>query len=424
MKTKNFIKSIFFTILGVLLFQTSFCQENFLPGYVISSKGDTLRGFIDYRNWEKNPIKISFKERINDNKTIYTPMTIKGFGVSNEVYESAIIKTETSPDKTNELISLRDLKISIDTTFLQSMIVGPKSIYHYNNKIGKEQFYIKQDSAYELLVYKKYLKDQDGKTIVAENRNYIGQLTIYLQGCSSIQSKLKEIQYSKRSMENLFHFYYDCTQIGIKFQKKTPKVVTEIGVLTGMSVTTLKFSSNVTGFTYLLKANYKPSLNFTAGLFFDLILPRNQGKWSINNELVIASYKVNSRYNDYTNENKYTITSTSLDYTYIKINNLLRYKFPIGNIKFYLNAGISNGFAISETNYQEQESKLFTQVRVEEGNAIDFTRKHEVGFVLGLGSKIKRYSFEIRYEMGDGMSNVGRLSSSTKRYFLLLGYRF
>ena len=92
------------------------------------------------------------------------------------------------------------MKIIIDTSFLEAIIQGEKSLYSHVNYIGDDQFYIKLDGKYDLLVYKKYLGVQDGKHRAMENRKYLGQLTLYLMGCPEIQIKLKDISYSKNSL--------------------------------------------------------------------------------------------------------------------------------------------------------------------------------------------------------------------------------
>ncbi len=419
---KTNIERFIFTIIGIFLFQNTFCQENYLLGYIITLKGDTLHGYIDYRNWERNPDKIFFKEKLSDEKTNYTPIEIKEFGVLDEIYESAIIETEISPDNTKDLETSKELKVTIDTTFLQSIIRGSKCLYFYINKLGKPQFYIKKDSSYELLVYKKYLKDQDGKTGIAENRKFLGQLAIYFQDCPDVQSKLKDTKYSQKSIENLFYYYYNCTHSEVAFQKKTPKTSIEVGILAGLSITSLDFGGEA--FPYIVNSDYQPSVNFSTGLFLDLILPRNQGKWSICNEIAISSYKTTGRFNAYEDENHYKITNTTIGNSYLKINNMFRYKHPIKGIFINLNAGFSMGYVINESNYKREESKYYTIVRVEEGKALDEMRKYELGYILGLGFKLKKYSFEIRFEKGNGMSEYLNLKSITNRYFFLLGYKF
>lgn len=107
--------------MAVFIIQTSFGQENYIPGYVISAR-DTLRGLIDYRNWAENPEKISFKEKPGDSAVVYTPSDIKGFGAAGEFYESAVVETDISPKNINNVTDDAyfnpDLKTETVTVFL------------------------------------------------------------------------------------------------------------------------------------------------------------------------------------------------------------------------------------------------------------------------------------------------------------------
>lgn len=412
---------ISFYLLALTIFQKSFGQENYLPGYIIPQHGDTIHGFIDYRNWERNPNVISFKKELSVNKKIYSPLTIKTFGVLDETYESAIVETETSPVDTKELNYEKELTYKLDTTFLQAIIKGVKSLYFYKNKLGKEQFYIMQDSAYKLLIFKRYLKDIEGKAVIAENKRFIGQLLLYLADCSTIQNKINRAEYRKNSLENLFLHYYECTHTNVSFHKQTEKTKTEFGLLAGASLTTLKFGGD---FIYLVNTDYPQSASFSGGVFFDVILSRNQKKWSICNEVIINSYQTNGRFYNYENADKQTTVYTTFGYTYLKMNNMLRFKYPIGRVYIYFNGGITNGYAISEKNYARTETTLFDQVSVEESKAINETKRYELGYVIGIGTKYKKYSFEARFERGNGMSVYMRLKSSTYRFYGLFAYRF
>ena len=37
-------------------------QSNYKPGYLVTIKGDTLHGLIDYRQWDNNPGAVAFKK--------------------------------------------------------------------------------------------------------------------------------------------------------------------------------------------------------------------------------------------------------------------------------------------------------------------------------------------------------------------------
>jgi len=405
--------------LGILGMQFCFSQENFLPGYIVTLKGDSTHGFVDYRNWERNPGKITFLDKIDGEKINYSPFDIKLFRVLDEIYVSAIVETEVSPVKISMLRFNPELQIVADTVFLQTMIQGIKSLYYYKDSDGKDNFYIKQNEEFVLLAYKKYLKIYEGTSVVLDNKRYIGQLTVYLKDCPTIKSKLNNTNYNKNSLEKLLLSYYECTQSVIKFQKKTEKAIIEIGVLAGISVSSLKFKGK--DFPHLENAEYSNSLNFTGGLFLDIVLPRDQRKWSIYNEFIYTSYKVDGNYVDIKNSYKHTIVYSEFDYSYLKMNNMLRYKFPIGTLFAFFNAGFSNGFVINGTNNRKIESRFNSIIKVVEDKSLNETRIFEQGYILGLGTKYKKFSFEVRYEKGTGMAY--NLKSISTRYYCLLGYK-
>jgi len=166
--------------IGIFMMSNSFSQENYIDGYVIKIDGDTLKGYVDYRDWQINPDNISFKKELSDQKLNYTPIDIQGFGVDGEKYESAIAQTEISPSSINNITKDTELNIVIDTSFLRTIIQGEKSLYYKKTNFGNDQFYVKMDGKFELLTYKRYLVSRDGKDIAAENRKYLGQLSYYL----------------------------------------------------------------------------------------------------------------------------------------------------------------------------------------------------------------------------------------------------
>ena len=420
-KIKRF-KKTGLLLIGTLTVQLVFSQENYIPGYVIKNNADTLFGFVDYRNWEKNPDKIKFKTRIENDPITFKPTDITEFKVEGELYVSGIINTEITPTETDRLTDDPQIYIKVDTAFLQTLFSGNKSLYYYKNAEGRENFYIKQNTEFELLIYKRYLRQQDGKRVISENKKYLGQLTLYLNDCETINSKLENTSYEQTSLIKLFQYYYGCSPSGISFQKEIEKIHTEMGGLAGVSLTSLKFRSDA--FPYLVYADYNSSYNPSVGIFLDLELPRNQGKWSFYNELLFTTYKVKGSYEEYEDENNYSITTTEIGYSYLNINTLFRFKYPIGQCFLILNGGISNGYAIGETNYKKKESKFYTINRVDEESALNSTRKYELGFILGTGLRFDRFSAEIRFERGNGMSEYISLNSSTKGYYFLLGYRF
>lgn len=418
---KTNIKKITFLALLLIIFQYTYAQSNYVPGLIINNQNDTIQGQIDYRAWAKNPDEISFK-KANGTIQRYSSLEISEFQVKEDRYVSGLIEIELSPSKIGSLVEDPNLRIKKVQTFVQTIFQGKKSLYLYTDLEGKENFYIKNGDKLDLLVYKKYLKEDKGNLLVAQNKKYRGQLLLYLNDCLSIEKKLLNIEYSQRSLVELFKNYYSCSYSPLLYKHKNNKLLTEFGVLAGMSISSLEFKSEI--LPHIVEADYQVSTNFVPGIFVNLVLPRNQGKWSLYNDLLFARYAIDGYYEDIHNEEYFSIYNLDFDYVYIKINNLLRYQYPIGKFQVFANAGMSNGFGLGANTVTEQKM-FYTMETLEKSNALQYTRSLEQSYILGLGFKYNdRFSLEARYEKGNGMSDYVAVNSLTQRYFLLLGYTF
>jgi hypothetical protein len=176
-------------------------------GEIVRNSGDTVSGLIDYRNWGKNPDKISFKETLNNEKTIFTPLEIISFTVSDELYVSGVVDIEKSPLNTNELNYNNTFDIIKDTIFLQSIITGEKSLLFVKNRYGNNNYYVESNGEYELLLYKKYLLEDN--TLVEKNY-FLRQLQYQLGDCKEIQKQLEKTTYTYADLKRLYSAYYRC----------------------------------------------------------------------------------------------------------------------------------------------------------------------------------------------------------------------
>jgi hypothetical protein len=411
---------------GLLLCATAFSQANFLPGSVFLPNGDTLRGWIDYQNWENNPELIQFRKNSKAAHEFFDPIDIDGFSVGDEIYKSGIIEKEVSPVKLGEILPYPEVKLQTDTAFLQVLIAGEKSLLYLRTSEGRDYFYIDRDGDLELLIYKKYSKLVDvpglDKHLIIENKRFHTQLMQYLNGCDFSVKDFEKTEYKRYSLQKLFLEYYACVQAKPVFDKEKDKVRTEFGAVAGPTLTTLAFSG--TFFDHLSNATFSRSVSPSFGLFLDLIWPRNMGRWSLYNELMFSSYGVTGDYAYFESDINYEYASYELGFSYLKMNNFLRFKRPVGNLFLFANAGISNGVMLGETNYQTAESSHWGLVKQQEGPVLQETQKHEIGFILGAGLRYRSLSLEMRYESSSGISRYPALGSHVKRYSALMGYRF
>ncbi|HVV56259.1 MAG TPA: hypothetical protein VHC47_13080 [Mucilaginibacter sp.] len=153
-------------------------QSNFKPGYIVNLKGDTVHGFIDYREWDKNPRQISFKAAISSDAEQYTCKKMNAFAVTgSDHYEKHIVAVSTDEIDLNKVNARLDTGYKTDTVFLRVIDKGNKlTLYTFRDDL-KTRFYLSEagsDQPFEL-VYHVYLNAD------LSSANYITRYRTQLQ---------------------------------------------------------------------------------------------------------------------------------------------------------------------------------------------------------------------------------------------------
>ncbi|MGN6638499.1 MAG: hypothetical protein ACTHJ8_06275, partial [Mucilaginibacter sp.] len=140
------------TLLSIILLLPflSSAQSNFKPGYVVTLQGDTLKGAIDYREWDNNPKQITYKDN-NDQTQEFNVRNAKAFAINGlEYYERYIVSVSQDPVDINKISSKLDTSYHIDTVFLHVLAKGKNlALYSYNDDI-KLRFYISETASPQL----------------------------------------------------------------------------------------------------------------------------------------------------------------------------------------------------------------------------------------------------------------------------------
>ncbi|MCB0495054.1 MAG: PorT family protein [Cyclobacteriaceae bacterium] len=418
------ILQIYLLFYILFLSVSSYSQDNYLQGFIVTSEQDTVTGLINFKDWEVNPKKVEFKKDATAEQKMYTPLNITAFGVAGYVFMGSIVDVENSPIRIANLSSTPTEKITQDTVFLKTLIRGEKSLYSYKKLNGDKNFYVQENGEFVLLVYKKYSVKIGARSNIAENNKFIGQLTLYLNDCPGIKSSLPNLEYTQKSLEKLFVTYYQCTKSDyVRIIPEKEKITVEGGLIAGLSITDLKLNSSF--YDFLPQTDYNTSYNFSGGVLLDLIMPRNLKKLSLYNELILSTFKISGTYTYFYYEDLYTDENTMFKYAYLKLNNMLRYKILLNNYSIFLNVGISNGIAISSYNHRKQLKKIYSMDYTKESEAFA-SENYEMGILGGIGAQSKRWTLDVRYELGSGISqgNYSQVDSSTRRIYVLIGYRF
>ncbi|MBV8390239.1 MAG: hypothetical protein JO080_10605 [Mucilaginibacter sp.] len=179
---RNFYKTL---LAAFLLPALSYAQSNYKPGYVVNLKGDTLKGFIDYREWEANPDAIDFKSLLTDKESKkLTPSDISWFNIIGlDAYKRYSGRISMDATEKDHVGNSRDTSYRDATVFLRILQKGKNLVlYSYTDNVktrfytGETPEYTPVELAYRL--YYNYSNDRvDGQKGVTVNENtYMKQL--------------------------------------------------------------------------------------------------------------------------------------------------------------------------------------------------------------------------------------------------------
>jgi len=186
-----------------------FAQSNYHPGYVVKSNGDTLRGFVNYREWRQNPKSIDFKVNKTDKQVLqFDPQSIKEFQITGletyTAYSGAISMNQTNFSNLPEEL---DTTLKSDNIFLRQLATGNHlTLYKYVDEI-KTRFFVAETNARpeELKYYEYYNNARE----IVDKSVFKGQLILYINKLHlespGVVNKLDQAHYEQTDLEQLIN---------------------------------------------------------------------------------------------------------------------------------------------------------------------------------------------------------------------------
>lgn len=338
---KYFCKALLL-FLFVPLFSSA--QSRYLPGRVVALNGDTIHGFIDFRDWDSNPAEISFKQNRNDKeKTDYSLKDINSFSVTGlATYQKFICRI--SMDETN--ISQpggRDSSYKIDTVFLKVLQKGAKlALYSYSDEL-KTRYYIGEVPDYRPteLSFRIYLdpKPDNSNNVVYENtyqKQLFAMAAKYQKLNSDLISTIEKSSYTKDDLLKIV------SQInGVSEKEYQKRYATHTGFVFYASATvniSTTSSSSKSGYT---AGGGKSSTSSLPGASVGLsIIPNTvSDKIELRAEIAVVPARFNSIYK----LKVYPYTDAQASYNQLGISFMPEIIYNVYNttkFKFYLGAGL------------------------------------------------------------------------------------
>ncbi len=280
----------------ILLHPTiSSAQNNYKPGYVVTLKGETIKGFINYKEWNNNPKSIDFKNNLSDAKfETYNTKTITAFTLDGtDIYDRFIGKISQDLTALTRLSHGVDSSYKVDTVFLRQYVKGRHiTLYQYIDDI-KARFFISENGGkpYELLNH-IYLGDDNTEVHEYNYRQQLHKLRLTYQPNDN------------KLIEDIQRTTYTVNELAKLVQKLNGETITKnvysnrggfrFFAGAGINANTVNVKDYETFSNSTSGATVSPILN----LGFDYLLNKNVGKIIFRGELSYYTNKGNFYFNN------------------------------------------------------------------------------------------------------------------------------
>ena len=384
------MKIIAVFLLTCLLGEQAFSQRGYQPGFIIDLQGDTVRGQIYFRKWDKNPLKISFRKESASFDREYVPGDIVSFFVAGEFYETADVMVDTSAYKVEALSNFPEPEYGKDRVFLQSLVGGEKRLLFLKDQVGKSHFYIVEDGEYKPLVYKQYVQEINDPLLLGykkglfENTGYKTQLALYLNQCGDIQRKMTLLKYEGNSLQKLFSNYYDCIMQKASYHYTRNETAIALGIQAGATSTNFRLSNS----TWTRFRQFNSSVDPSFGLFFDLKFSRTRG-FSVANDFFYNSFETNGE-GYVPGSGTFDVAVSSFSVQVIRSNHQVRLEL-FNHSGLYAGGGLA--LARAQVDWQTEVYKSSEPTVSSQQDSHLFA-----GFVATLGYRFRKVSGEIKYD--------------------------
>lgn len=295
------------TVLIILFPSVIFAQSNYHAGYVVKNNGDTLKGYINYREWGQCPTSIKFKINKDDKQTLlFNPQTIKKLQITDlETYVAYSGLISIDKTKFPDIPEGLDTAKKMDTIFLKQIATGKYLTLFYHRDEIKTRFFIAEANGSPIeLIYHQYYNNQKE---VTNSDTYKGQLLLYIYKYAPAKTKLNDKaehdNYEQESLESLVN---DINNNAITVKKK-PSNRFFVGIAINSTNTQVNDIDNYKE-TLITHRAVSPKINlgidifgnpnvqqfiFRCELSFSYITPRLQYPVTVNTETTADVYSFN-----------------------------------------------------------------------------------------------------------------------------------
>ncbi|WP_462264448.1 outer membrane beta-barrel protein [Mucilaginibacter sp.] len=210
-----------------------FCiaQSNYKPGAIVTLKGDTVKGYIDYQEWEANPKSVNFKTSLTSvtRPARYFPQDIRFFKVNDlEDYQSYSGRISMDDTNIQHLTREKDTSSTIANIFLKQLATGPAVNFYSYTDYKKTRYFIQQSGQPEPkeLVFRVYISTTSMTSTVYDN-GYMQQLYLIAESqnraTDQLKNQIEHTDYRADYLLRIINILNGASNQPVKRAKNAPK---------------------------------------------------------------------------------------------------------------------------------------------------------------------------------------------------------
>lgn len=400
------------------------CQKNLQPAYVVDNKNDTINGFINYREWYKNPERILFTQSKNTALQKFTINDVSSFSITGkEQYRRYNVNISMSENIIGNM-EVGDTASKNDFVWLKILLAGKNvQLFSYIDNIKTRLYILSSDESVpvelkntEYLSADKLISENEYKNILRANAKK------YAPGNVELYAKISALGFYKDDILNICYTINGIDKDDIKVEAAREKQ-NRIRFWAGIALN--KGEIKVAGNNRYAGKTSGSTLSPLVAAGLDILVNPYIGKMFLSTEISYATYKTSAYI-----FNKYFVSKDNY-YLEIKQANIallemLNYNLYNGkNFKYFIGAGASFNFSAYPTN-QETLIKEATSdtTTIINNNYIDPIRKFWMIVAIKTGVSAKNIELSISYLPNSAISNYGSFAVQNSSLRLQLNYVF
>lgn len=420
--TKNYFNLVLLLALG-LGSVTAHAQADFQPGYIVQPAGDTVRGEVDYRDARFNNNQCRFRATPAAIVTTFVPATLRAYGLhdGSKVYRSRVPVSMLAP------------ATSSTPVFLEVLVDGPAQLYSLRDNEGTDHYYVAtQTFPLTELVQRKVLLEEERR--LQTQNIYRNTLSQALPNCPAAQALLPSLAYTAQALARAVATYNQCVApqniVALARQHALlvrPRYHSRFGVLVGGQQATMHVQY-AQAYGSDIKLDFGPLLTPVIGVSLNVPLTALSNKLSIEADLFYEGESYKKTYlNTYYGGSYYSAPAQySFTMKYLRLPLLVRYTFPKGRVRPFIEGGPTLAYAIQLKN-EVVLTDAYGKVAPPVGFFQNNFRQLQEGLAGGVGIQAdywqgRQASLLLRAEGDTGWAGGSGLSTWSNRFYILLTF--